>query len=108
MYRSTVSEAELRYGVEIPPAEAGRDRLLDEVEGKLREDFVGRVLPFDSAAAQAYAVIAAARRIAGRPINHADRQIAATARCRGASAATRDVDHFERSGIEVINPWPDV
>ena len=105
LYLSTISEAELRYGVEILPAGERRNRLLEEVEGMLREDFAGRILPFDSAASQAYAVIAAARRAAGRPINHADCQIAAIARCRGASVATRDVDDFEGSGIEVINPW---
>ena len=107
LYLSTVSEAELRFGVEILPSGARRDRLLDEVEGMLREDFAGRVLSFDSAAAQAYATIAAARRAAGRPINHADCQIAAIARSRGASVATRDIDDFERSGIDVINPWSD-
>ena len=74
LYLSTVSEAELRYGVEILPTGARRDRLLNEVEGMLREDFAGRVIPFDSAAAQAYAVIAADHRAAGRPINHADCQ----------------------------------
>ena len=105
LYLSTISEAELRYGVEILPAGERRNRLLEEVEGMLREDFAGRILPFDSAASQAYAVIAAARRAAGRPINHADCQIAAIARCRGASVATRDVEDFEGSGIEVINPW---
>ena len=73
----------------------------------LREDFAGRVIPFDSAAAQAYAVIAADHRAAGRPINHADCQIAAIARSRGASVATRDIDDFEGSGIDVINPWAD-
>ena len=107
LYLSTVSEAELRFGVEILPSGTRRDRLLDEVEGMLREDFGGRVLSFDSAAAQAYATIAAARRAAGRPINHADCQIAAIARSRGASVATRDIDDFERSGIDVINPWSD-
>ena len=105
LYLSTVSEAELRYGVEILPTGARRDRLLAEVEGMLREDFAGRVLPFDSAAAQVYALIAAARRAEGRSINHADCQIAAIARSRGASVATRDKDDFEGSGIDVINPW---
>ena len=66
-YLSAVTEAELLYGVEILPPSARRDRLLVEVEGMLREDFDGRILPFDSAAARAYAVIAAARRAAGRP-----------------------------------------
>lgn len=105
LYLSAVSEAELLYGVEMLPPGARRDRLLEEVEGMLREDFDERILPFDSAAARAYAVIAAARRAAGRPINHADCQIAAIARCRDASVATRDVDGFAGSGIELINPW---
>ncbi len=108
LYLSTVSEAELRFGVEILPTGARRTKLLDEVDGMLREDFAGRVLPFDSVAAQAYAVIAAARRVAGRPINHADCQIAAIAQSRGASVATRDMDDFEGSGVDVINPWADV
>ena len=105
LYLSTVTEAELLYGVEILPVGSRRDRLLIEVEGMLQEDFEGRILPFDSAAAQAYAVIAATRRAAGRPINHADCQIAAIALSREASVATRDVDDFEGAGIEVINPW---
>ena len=105
LYLSTVTEAELLYGVEIVPAGRRRDRLLIEVEGMLQEDFEGRILPFDSAAARAYAVIAATRRAAGRPINHADCQIAAIALSREASVATRDVDDFEGAGIEVINPW---
>ena len=105
LYLSTVSEAELRYGVEILPRGARRDRLLAVVEGTLTEDFAGRVLPFDSAAAQEYALIAAARRAEGRSINHADCQIAAIARSRGAAVATRDNADFEGSGIEVINPW---
>ena len=104
LFLSTVTEAELRYGVEILPAGERRTRLLDEVEGMLSEDFAGRILPFDSAAAHAYALIAAARRAAGRPINHADCQIAAIARCRGASVATRDIAGFEGSGINLIDP----
>ena len=107
LYLSTISEAELRYGVETLPAVERRTRLLDEVEGMLSEDFAGRILPFDGATARAYALIAAARRADGRPINHADCQIAAIARCRGASVATRDVADFEGSGIDVIDPWAD-
>ena len=71
----------------------------------LRVDFVGRILPFDSAAAQAYAVIAAARRFAGMPLKYADCQIAAIARSRGWSVATRNVRDFEGCGVDVIDPW---
>ena len=73
----------------------------------LRENFAGRILPFDRAAAQYYAVIAAARRAAGMPVKYFDCQIAAIARARGWSVAfsTRNVRDFEGCGIDVINPW---
>ena len=68
-------------------------------------DLAGRVLPFDEAAAHAYAEIAAARRRAGRPITQLDAQIAAIARSRDAGIATRNVADFEGCGISVIDPW---
>ena len=105
LYISTVSEAELRYGVEILPTGQRRDRLRAGVEAMLDEDFAGRVLPFDRSAAFAYALIATARRAAGQPISHADCQIAAIARSLNVSVATRDVNAFQGCGIEVINPW---
>lgn len=105
LYLSAVSEAELRYGVEILPAGARRSRLFQVMEDILHEDFAGRILPFDSAAAKAYAVIAATRLASGRPISEADCQIAAIARQWGAAVATRDVAGFEGCGVGVINPW---
>lgn len=105
LYLSTVSEAELRYGVEILAAGRRRDGLLERIESVFRDDFDGRILSFDRASAQAYAVIAASRRAVGRPINHADCQIAAIARSVGASVATRDVSGFEGCGVTIINPW---
>ena len=47
MYFTTISEAELRYGVAILPAGRRRDGLLAGIEGMLREDFAGRIIPFD-------------------------------------------------------------
>ena len=71
----------------------------------LREDFAGRVLPFDREAARAYARIAADRRAGGRPISHADCQIGAIARSRGMAVATRNIRDFENMGVELIDPW---
>lgn len=105
LYLSAVTEAELRYGAAVLPLGQRRERLLAEIEDMLEQNFAGRVLSFDSAAAQTYATIAAARRAAGRPINHADCQIAAIAYSKGAAVATRDVSDFEGCGIEVVNPW---
>ena len=105
VFLPVISEAELRYGVAILPGGMRRDRLAAEIEGMLREDFAGRILTFDSESARAYAVIAADRRDAGLPIHHADCQIAATARARGAKIATRNMADFHGCGVDVINPW---
>ena len=71
----------------------------------IREDFEGRILAFDSDAASHYATIAATRRASGTPIGRSDCMIAAIARSRGATVATRDASGFRGCGIEVINPW---
>ena len=105
VFLSAITEAELSYGVAILPAGRRRERIAAAVENMLQEDFVRRILPFDSQAARLYAQIGAERRSAGLPISHADCQMAAIARCRGAAIATRNAGHFERCGIEVINPW---
>ncbi|MCY3645880.1 MAG: type II toxin-antitoxin system VapC family toxin [Chloroflexi bacterium] len=105
LFLTAVSEAELRYGVEILPVGRRRRDLAAAVEKTVRQSFAGRILPFDSDAARAYAEIAAARRAAGDPISQADCQIAAIARSRGAAVATRDASGFGGCGIKVINPW---
>ncbi len=105
LFLTAVSEAELRYGVEILPAGRRRNAILTEVEAVIGEDFAGRILPFDSAAASEYALIVSARRAAGAPISQSDAQIAAIARSCGGAVATRDVEGFRGCGIEVINPW---
>ena len=107
LFVTSVTEAEIRTGIAILPEGERQRGLAASAERLFSVLFSERILPFDSDAARAYAMLAADRRVAGRPISQSDCQIAAIARCRGASVATRDVDDFEGSGIEVINPWTD-
>ncbi len=107
LFTTTITEAEILTGIAILPDGERRRGIAAAAERAFGVLFAGRILPFDSAAAQAYAVVAAARRAAGHPINHADCQIAAIARSAGASVATRDSDGFQGCGIDVINPWSD-
>src|ERR1700741_3631277 len=69
------------------------------------DDFNGRVLPFDAAAAAAYAEIFAARRRAGRPTAPLELMIAAVARANGAGVVTRDIGGFEDCGVPLVDPW---
>jgi predicted nucleic acid-binding protein len=105
VFTTTISEAELFYGIALLPDSKRRRALESAVSLIFAEDLAGRVLPFDTAAAREYAAIAAARRRAGRPIAEADAQIAAIARSRGAAVATRNVEDFAGCEIAIVSPW---
>ena len=99
-----VTETEVRTGIALLPEGRRRRGLAEACERAFNSLFAGRVLPFDSDAARAYAEIAAARRVLGRPVSQADGQIAAIARARGMAVATRNVRDFEGIEIEIIDP----
>lgn len=54
VYLTAISEAELLFGVTILADGKRRVALAMAVEGILEEEFRGRILPFDSAAAREY------------------------------------------------------
>ena len=93
------------YGLHLLPDGSRKGALSTAVEAIFVEDFAGRLLAFDSDAADAYARIAGARKSAGRPISQFDAMIAACTRSRGAALATRNVKDFTGCEVAVINPW---
>ena len=104
LFLTAVTEAELRFGLAVMPPGKRRDGLAAGLERMLETGFANRILPFDSAAARAYAGIAAARRRRGRPPAQADCQIAAIARSRGMAVATRKRSGFRGDGDRCIQP----
>ena len=105
-YATAISEAEIGFGVALLPDSRRRRELGRAMRSMLDVVLEGRVLPFDRAAAEHFALIASAPRLAGRPVGKADLQIAAIARSRNARLiATRNVADFEDTGTPLINPW---
>ncbi|MGH8792911.1 MAG: type II toxin-antitoxin system VapC family toxin [Stackebrandtia sp.] len=104
-YITSVTAAELLYGVAKLPQGRRKDMLAEKVQNMLRDAYDGRIEPFDVAAAGHYAMIVASREGKGRPIEVADAQIAAICRKHGATLATRNAKDFEGTGVEVVNPW---
>ena len=105
LFTTSVTEAEILHGIMLLPAGRRRGRLEAVAEAMFTEDFGGRILPFDSAAARLYAAISVERSHAGRPISQSDAQIAAIARSAGASIATRNVSDYAGCGVDLIDPW---
>ena len=105
VFTTTITMAEVLYGVEALPAGKRRTRLLAAVENMFAEQFEGRILPFDEQAARLFASIVAVRNAAGRPISQMDAMIAAIARSNRAALSTRNTADFEDCKIQLINPW---
>jgi toxin FitB len=102
---TTITEAEILYGIEILGKSKRRDGLLAAAEAMFAEEFAGRIFAFDSDAARAFSRISAHRRAFGKPISFPDAQIAAIAKTRRAKLATRNTVDFADCGLDVIDPW---
>ena len=107
LFTAAVCQAEILSGLAILPPGHRRDGLERAARAMFADDFQGRVLPFDTAAAAAYAEVFAARRKAGRPAGTVDLMVAAIARVHGGRVVTRNVANFEGVGLTIINPWDD-
>lgn len=104
LYLSSVTLAELMFGIAALPAGRRKDLLSQALEGLLRL-FRDRVLPFDTDAARHYAELAVTARAGGRGFPTPDGYIAAIAASRGFMVASRDTAPYEAARVPVINPW---
>ena len=104
LHITSITQAEILYGIGLLPEGKRRQALAEQVGAMFAEDFAGRILSFDPAAAPSYAMIAVQRRQTGNPIKTMDGIIAAIARTHGAAIATRDRDLTD-CGVPIINPW---
>ncbi|MGO8983566.1 MAG: type II toxin-antitoxin system VapC family toxin [Terriglobales bacterium] len=105
LFTTSITEAEIFYGIELLTKGKRREGLLAAAEAMFDEDLAGRVFGFESEAGRVFSTIAANRRALGRPMSHADAQIAAIARVRRAKLATRNIEDFEDCGLDVVDPW---
>ena len=105
VFTTAITRGELLFGAHILPQGRRKDALLDGLLRIFTLRFPNRVLPYDEAAADAQAEIAAQRRTQGRPGSQLDLMIAGIVRSHGATLATRNLRDFEGCGITLIDPW---
>lgn len=102
LYLSVVTIGELRQGVEAirhrgDGSQAARlERWLDRVSSEFGE----AILPFDQEAAHVWG-----RLRAPSAENPLDKQIAATALIHDLVVVTRNVSHYEATGVRLLNPF---
>jgi predicted nucleic acid-binding protein len=102
LFLSVITIGELRQGVENirhrgDSTQAARlERWLD----RLTVDYADSILPFDQDMAQIWG-----RLRAPHPENPLDKQIAATALIHDLTVVTRNIDHYEPTGVKIQNPF---
>jgi len=102
VYLSVVTIGELRRGIEIIRRRGDKIQA-GQLEGWLQKilvEYEDCILGFDADSAQLWG-----RLRVPHPENALDKQIAATALTHGLAVVTRNERHFQRSGVEVLNPF---
>lgn len=100
----TVTIAEIAYGIEkIRPDQ--RAVRLEQGLADWRRRFADRIFGLTENAALAYGEIMGAAVRQGRPMSAPDGMIAAIARVNGGRLATRNLDDFATTGLDLMSPW---
>jgi predicted nucleic acid-binding protein len=95
---------ELVYGIELLPAGANKMRLSALIDS-IRTQFDACLVAVDDVIARVSGELRAQVELRGGELKPMDALIAASALCRSASLATRNLKHFAGLGIDLVNPW---
>jgi predicted nucleic acid-binding protein len=107
LYVSTVTFAEIRFGIEAV-SDAGRRAELNEwLTHRLRPMFEQRVLAVTEDIMLKWRLLVEDGRRAGHTFSQPDLIIAATALDHGLSIVSRNTRDYERARVAVHNPWTD-
>jgi predicted nucleic acid-binding protein len=105
LFVSSVTLAEIRFGIELLTDAARRAELNLWLTQKVRPMFEQRVLPVSEDVMLRWRLIVEE----GRKIRHTfpqpDLIIAATALHYGLTIVTRNTSDFQKTGVALVNPW---
>ena len=107
LYVSSVTFAEIRFGIELVADAGRRAGLHDWLTHKVRPMFAQRVLAISEDVMFKWRLLVEDGRKAGHTYSQPDLIIAATALQHGLTVVTRDVSDYRRALVPVLNPWVD-
>ena len=105
LFLSSITLAEIRYGIEKQPDPAFRNELTQWLDHQLRPWFAGRILPVDEEVILEWRRMVARGRDQAITFSQPDLFIAATAAVHGLTVCTRNESDFHGTGVPVFNPW---
>jgi len=100
----TVTIAEVAFGIQKVRPDKRADRL-EQGLSRWRHRFADRIFGLTEEAALAYGEIMGAATRQGRGMSAPDGMIAAIARVNGGRLATRNLNDFGTTSLDLISPW---
>ncbi len=105
LFVSTVTFAEIRFGIERVGDATRRAELNDWLAHKVRPMFEQRALAVTEDVMFKWRLLVADGRKAGHTYSQPDLIIAATALHHGLTVVSRDTSDFRKARVPVLNPW---
>jgi toxin FitB len=105
LYISSVTLAEIRFGIDMQPDAGRRAELIDWLTHRVRPLFEQRTLPVSEEVMFKWRLLVEEGRKTGHTFSQPDLLIAATALVHGLTVVTRDTGDFARARVPVVNPW---
>jgi toxin FitB len=105
LYISSVTVAEIRFGIELVADIGRRAELYDWLTHKVRPMFDQRVLPVTEDIMLKWRLLVQEGRKSGHTFSQPDLIIGATALEHGLTVVSRDTADCERARVPVLNPW---
>jgi len=107
LYVSSVTLAEIRFGIEMLPDASRRVDLNDWLTLKVRPMFEQRILAITEDVMFKWRLLVEEGRKIGHTFSQPDLIIAATAIHHGLTVVTRDTADFAKARAAIFNPWVD-
>jgi predicted nucleic acid-binding protein len=107
LFVSSVSLAEIRFGIELVDDAIRRAELNDWLANKVRPMFEQRVLPVSEDVMFKWRLLVEQGRKTGHTFSQPDLIIAATGLQHGLTIVTRDTTDYARARVPLLNPWVD-
>jgi predicted nucleic acid-binding protein len=105
LYISTVTLAEVRFGIELVKDAPRRAELHAWLANQVRPLFAQRVLDVSEDVVFQWRLLVEQGRKTGHTFAQPDLFIAATALHHGLTVVSRDTHEYEKAGVPVVNPW---
>lgn len=105
LFLSTVTLAEIRFGIELLTDAGRRAGLHDWLDLTVRPMFRQRVLPISEDVMLKWRLLVEEGRKRGHTYSQPDLIIAATALHHGLTVVSRDTTDYAKAGVPLLDPW---